>query len=140
MKQFFQKVNKMLPVIVSVIGLPLAFYGVWFQTEGFKWIPVLHCAACLAAALTAAFFLMQYLQEQIESGKAGAMASRKGLHSVISGSLVSFFFSMLVLYRCTSLLAFYIGLLAMLFSWACIVFQYVFSKTRHKRKDGEGKK
>ena len=63
MKQFIQKAVRILTVAVAAAGLPLAAYGAWFQTENFKWVPLYHCVLCAAAALTGAYFMMQYLEE-----------------------------------------------------------------------------
>ena len=135
MKQFIQKAVRILTVAVAAAGLPLAAYGAWFQTEHFKWVPLYHCVLCAAAALTGAYFMMQYLEESFASKKAGAMATKNGRRSALQGILLMFFCGMLVLYFCTNLPAFYVGLIVMLFGWSSALFHLILPKILKKKAE-----
>ncbi|MBQ6036205.1 MAG: hypothetical protein IJL43_02730 [Lachnospiraceae bacterium] len=134
-KQFFQKVSQVISIFVAAAGLPLTAYGVWFQTENFKWASLKYCVLLAVAVLGTAFLMMQYLDDQISSKKAGTLTSKNAGRSVIQGSWIAFFCGMVFLYFCTSLLTFYIGLGVMLFAWGCLVFHLILSRSRKKKEE-----
>ena len=137
LKQFFRKISQAIGIFVAAAGFPLTAYGVYFQTENFKWVPLRYCLLTAAAVLGTAFLMMQYFNEQITSKKAGALTSKNAAGSIARGSWVSFFCGMVFLYFCTSFLTFYIGLAVMLFSWGCLVFQLIFSRAGKKKEKKE---
>ena len=134
MKAFLQKLSRIIPAIVAAAGLPAILYGVWFQTEGFKWAPLLYCVYCAIVAIAGAYFMMRFFDEETRSGRPGAMTLKNGTRSVIQGLWVSFLIGMLVLYRCTSLIAFYLGVLVMLFCWSSLIFHYIFDGVRRRKE------
>ena len=134
MKLFFKKLFKYwIPTAVAFAGIPLVLYGIWFQTLGFT-LPELngyYLGFSLVAGGGAGVILARYLDNQYINPNLGKRAARQGISSMLIGTTCCFFICIVVLYLCTTMLTFYIGVAGSLFGCCALLYHFIFVRVKH---------
>ena len=120
--------DEYLVALIAVLGLPLIAYGVWFQTEGFRYIGIMPCFYALLIGAAIAFLIMRFIGSQKLAGKE--------LSKMMTGYTILFLLCFLSVYRAVDPMLFLISVGGMTFSFVTDLFYFIW-KLKAKKKESE---
>ena len=129
--------DKYITWAFAILGIPLTFYGAWFQTEGFT-LPEAPFFDCLIAMLFGGILgaaLMSYLLTVTKKDVVGKKKLiRKELGGLIRGNFICFILCLILVYFAQTVLFFKIGLGAMTFLYVTAWYYKIWELVENAKK------